>query len=1093
MWHRKQADAFAAIRPGEIVVARDVSSSGHKEYGCLARSAVDSLPCGCVNEVIRTGSVCWLYFDLEHPRADGDPDDDAICEELIAGVRSLLVDLYTANFESTDVLLADSSTPKKFSRHVIFPVQFRNNWRHMRNFVRALMDRGVLANTWTCTTRAGPIEKRCIDDGVYTKNRCFRMVSQSKWADPTRTMNPLTGGNPSDYLVEVVDPSGVLEFEDVTLKAGCAPRGKERGPVLTGDSYALVPKLNVPADWNHKLTALDPPSFLAGIPPVQPHALWWRIGAAYKGCGGSFEDWYRLFGGKTATLKRCSAQWKGWKVVLGFPFLRACALHCCDCPEEEILMEEAFGFHPEPLRTVYVNQRYLNPDRFPCARALLVKSNTGTGKSTAAKNLVHPFRAGRILWLVSNRALAYNAVETLNEMNYYAFDGQFQFVNYLSTNRPLHKIRHLVCTVQSLWRTALHREAYDVVVIDEISSVLEDITGKTSKHIEANMDQLEWVAKSSKLFLAMDAHVYDTSKVLFRGYFDDSEICVVVNKHRGPRRQARILPKPEWTLLKRLRGSKLRDATSLYERLLDCWVARTPAFFVCNNRKLGDFVETTFLKNSLIHAQLACHTKLPLDLISTVLSFLPESPGVHRYLKHAWIHRDDGRPPAYFKPANLLHEWSSLDLLMYTLKITQGVDYSPKEPHFGCGFVYTTPNTCVPRRVMQQIARVRKLGKNPFADCPVIFFSFGTKICRGHLPQCGLSRITAFADKQEYFLDLVSKHWGAKLGSVMCEPTPMWREIYLRLANERETFLHFPLAAYHWWIRHDGFEIHYDRRRTVQVDWTKVRVLSDTVKPYHEIRDINEFEYEAHAGPKTLEIVKYEFRNLIFDFSSGGNEGEIWDYFLKHRDQTRNVQYERFVSIEEVLDREHGKLTMDPNPGEWAKMLACKMHVIRGLADALKLPGSHFWNNDNRDILAEQWGCALSYVQAQEVQLAATWKLRRPSTRDWRTSLLKTVLRKWGGYLIKTVQRRVDRVRPPCPLKSRYTLSQFQDVLTTSPATAKLFYAAFPSNRMLSKNVASFVSSFRKSWRQDHPPINVDKSIRRLSTGPWRFLNYNKR
>ena len=197
------------------------------------------------------------------------------------------------------------------------------------------------------------------------------------------------------------------------------------------------------------------------------------------------------------------------------------------------------------------------------------------------------------------------------------------------------------------------------------------------------MAQLKWVAQSSKLFLAMDAHVYDTSKVLFRGYFEDSDICVIVNKHRGPRRQARVLPKPEWTLLPRLRGAKLRDATSLYERLLDCWAARTPAFFVCNNRKLGDFVETTFLKNSLIHAQLTCNTNLPTELVSMVTSFLPKAPGVQRYLKHAWIHRDDGRTPLE-RYGDVNKAWKKSSLVMFTPTYQVGTDFSEDWFSGGC-------------------------------------------------------------------------------------------------------------------------------------------------------------------------------------------------------------------------------------------------------------------------------------------------------------------------------------------------------------------------------------------------------------------------
>lgn len=181
MWYRTQNEAYAHRVNGQLVVARDVSATGHKSYAVMTRPQIDALGPGHVYEVISPTSVCFLYFDLEHPRIPGDPGDDELCEDLIAGVRSLLHELYNVSFDNEDICLCDSSNASKFSRHLIFPVQFKNNWGHMRNFVRALLDRGTCSHTWEIATRAGTVRRRCVDDGVYTKNRCFRLPTQSKY------------------------------------------------------------------------------------------------------------------------------------------------------------------------------------------------------------------------------------------------------------------------------------------------------------------------------------------------------------------------------------------------------------------------------------------------------------------------------------------------------------------------------------------------------------------------------------------------------------------------------------------------------------------------------------------------------------------------------------------------------------------------------------------------------------------------------------------------------------------------------------------------------------------------------------------------
>ena len=81
MWFKKQARAFAHDdqHPG-IVVAEDISRHGHKRYGVFPLSHVDCFQ-GAHNEVIRTSSVCRLYFDC-----DGGPDTslgdfiDCVCD-----------------------------------------------------------------------------------------------------------------------------------------------------------------------------------------------------------------------------------------------------------------------------------------------------------------------------------------------------------------------------------------------------------------------------------------------------------------------------------------------------------------------------------------------------------------------------------------------------------------------------------------------------------------------------------------------------------------------------------------------------------------------------------------------------------------------------------------------------------------------------------------------------------------------------------------------------------------------------------------------------------------------------------------------------
>ena len=94
--------------------------------------------------------------------------------------------------------------------------------------------------------------------------------------------------------------------------------------------------------------------------------------------------------------------------------------------------------------------------------------------------------------------------------------------------------------------------------------------------------------------------------------------------------------------------------------------------------------------------------------------------------------------------------WNDLDHLQYTLKICQGMDFNPPVPHFGCGFVYTTPNTAVPRRVLQQGSRARRFATSEQFQVPTVYFALGERVMVKHLPCCGLKKIEAFAASQAY-------------------------------------------------------------------------------------------------------------------------------------------------------------------------------------------------------------------------------------------------------------------------------------------------------------------------------------------------------
>ena len=79
-----------------------------------------------------------------------------------------------------------------------------------------------------------------------------------------------------------------------------------------------------------------------------------------------------------------------------------------------------------------------------------------------------------------------------------------------------------------------------------------------------------------------------------------------------------------------------------------------------------------------------------------------------------------------------------------------------------------------------------------------------------HLPVVGLREIEDYADKQEYFMQAVATHHSTVIKdyfSYLFKPEPLWKQLYLMVMNERETFLRFPKEAFRYWLRHDNWSV----------------------------------------------------------------------------------------------------------------------------------------------------------------------------------------------------------------------------------------------------------------------------------------------
>jgi hypothetical protein len=183
-----QAEAFKFVdaRPGLglQVYSQDKSASGAKSYVAATtqgfwRAYRKMEPVERhFGEIIREGIACRLYFDVEFRIEQGEnvtASHELGCERVDELIKALHLALgkefpqLYAKIGPIQVMELDSSSDVKFSRHLIIPnVAFLDNL-HAGSFVKRFVG--------TLPSHVGD----CVDLGVYTRNRCFRIVNSSKF------------------------------------------------------------------------------------------------------------------------------------------------------------------------------------------------------------------------------------------------------------------------------------------------------------------------------------------------------------------------------------------------------------------------------------------------------------------------------------------------------------------------------------------------------------------------------------------------------------------------------------------------------------------------------------------------------------------------------------------------------------------------------------------------------------------------------------------------------------------------------------------------------------------------------------------------
>lgn len=159
-----------------------------------------------IYEVLLEKQPCWLYFDIEYNKKQYKLDDNQILVDFTNHLRLWINSAFGYLIEKTDIIYLRSSNYDKFSYHIIvkkidkdqnFSTLFKDNQSmkiFVNHFISYLNKNQVVISGFDYFKL-----QNIIDIGVYTKNRCFRMLYSSKFGkksilqiDEENTDFPLT-------------------------------------------------------------------------------------------------------------------------------------------------------------------------------------------------------------------------------------------------------------------------------------------------------------------------------------------------------------------------------------------------------------------------------------------------------------------------------------------------------------------------------------------------------------------------------------------------------------------------------------------------------------------------------------------------------------------------------------------------------------------------------------------------------------------------------------------------------------------------------------------------------------------------------------
>lgn len=345
-----------------------------------------------------------------------------------------------------------------------------------------------------------------VDMNVYKQHQNWRMLYQSKAGDPSRPFLPHgnSSADPLDHVIGIYT-GGVPTRRFV---------GIER-PVSSCSGTDIVEYLDMtlacdPPEYRTHMTPLE--YVLACIPNSgngQPWIVWLYVGFALRNIQADVSlwiDWSNRWG-KGDQTKQCLDVWKHMVPRHdGFNLgtLIKCANQYVPRRVNDTLAVGALDeLHDVLQKDCVYSETYVRPYVLPSdVKCLLERSHMGTGKTFQLFEYIKKHNPARIIHMSARQDY------TTSVHGDYAAKG-IQMKHYLKDGTS--DTSRIIVQMESLWKCQ-DGEPYDLVVLDEIESLLKQWSSHTMKRkVATNASAFANIIQRASVIIGMDAFLSQKS------------------------------------------------------------------------------------------------------------------------------------------------------------------------------------------------------------------------------------------------------------------------------------------------------------------------------------------------------------------------------------------------------------------------------------------------------------------------------------------------------------------------------------------------------------------------------------------------------